>query len=30
MLASNQPLVFAVPKGRILGELLPLLKRAGV
>ncbi len=30
MLASNQPLVFAGPKGRILAELLPLLARAGV
>ena len=29
-MASNQPLVMALPKGRILDELRPLLARAGI
>ena len=28
--AQTQPLVLALPKGRILKELLPLLKQAGI
>jgi ATP phosphoribosyltransferase len=28
--SANQPLILAVPKGRILGELVPLLHRAGI
>jgi len=27
---ANQPIILAVPKGRILGELVPLLHRAGI
>ena len=27
---SNEPLVLALPKGRILGEIMPLLGRAGI
>ena len=30
MLAEKKPLTFAVPKGRILDEALPLMERAGV
>jgi len=29
-LSANQPIILAVPKGRILGELVPLLHRAGI
>jgi ATP phosphoribosyltransferase len=29
-LHSNEPLVLALPKGRILGEVMPLLGRAGI
>jgi ATP phosphoribosyltransferase len=29
-LRSNEPLVLALPKGRILGEVMPLLGRAGI
>jgi ATP phosphoribosyltransferase len=28
--SANQPIILAVPKGRILGELVPLLHRAGI
>lgn len=28
--ATNEPLIMALPKGRILGEALPLLARAGI
>ena len=27
---ANEPLVMALPKGRILGEVMPLLRRAGI
>jgi len=30
MTASNEPLVIALPKGRILDEVLPLVRRAGI
>ena len=29
-MTANEPLVLALPKGRILGELMPLLARAGI
>jgi len=29
-LQSNEPLVLALPKGRILGEVMPLVRRAGI
>lgn len=29
-MTANQPIILAVPKGRILGELVPLLHRAGI
>jgi ATP phosphoribosyltransferase len=30
VLASNESLVLALPKGRILGEVMPLVRRAGI
>ena len=27
---SNDKLIFAVPRGRILGDVMPLMKRAGI
>jgi ATP phosphoribosyltransferase len=30
VLHSNEPLVLALPKGRILGEVMPLVRRAGI
>ena len=29
-MATNEPIVMALPKGRILGEVRPLLERAGI
>ena len=29
-MTGNEPLVFALPKGRILGEVMPILKAAGI
>jgi ATP phosphoribosyltransferase len=29
-MSANEPLVIALPKGRILGEVMPLMRRAGI